>query len=112
MAIARTATVRVWVPALPPIDAAMGISTASITICSIVPWNRPITIEATMAVARFHEQPGEPRLAGNDDRVVKIVLLDAAEPHEIFFGLFVNDVDDVVDRDHADQAIRVVDDGR
>ncbi len=53
MASARTATVMVCVPALPPIEATMGISTASATICSMVASNRLITSEARMAVARL-----------------------------------------------------------
>ena len=35
IASARTDTAMVWVPALPPIEATIGISTASATICSI-----------------------------------------------------------------------------
>ena len=35
----RTVTVMVWVPALPPIEATIGISTASETICSMVASN-------------------------------------------------------------------------
>ena len=53
MASARTATVTVWVPALPPIEATIGISTASATIFSMAPSNWPITKEASTAVARF-----------------------------------------------------------
>ena len=39
VASARTATVMVWVPALPPMLATIGISTASATIFSIAPSN-------------------------------------------------------------------------
>ena len=39
VASARTATVMVWVPALPPMLATIGISTASATIFSIDPSN-------------------------------------------------------------------------
>ena len=53
IAKARTATARVCVPAFPPMDATMGISTASATTSWIVPWNREITIEARTAVARL-----------------------------------------------------------
>ena len=53
IASARTATVTVCVPALPPIDATIGISTASATIFSIAPSNWPITSEAITAVNRF-----------------------------------------------------------
>ena len=37
VAMARTATVRVWVPALPPMEAAIGLSTASAANFSIEP---------------------------------------------------------------------------
>ena len=43
VASARTATVMVCVPALPPMEATIGMSTASATICSMVASNRLIT---------------------------------------------------------------------
>ena len=52
-ASARTATVTVCVPALPPIEATIGISTASATRRSMVASNNPITAEATIAVTRL-----------------------------------------------------------
>ena len=45
--------VRVWLPAMPPMLATTGISTASATSSRIVPSKRPITHAATNAVARF-----------------------------------------------------------
>ena len=45
--------VRDWVPAFPPIEAAIGISTARMTICSIVASNIQITTEARIAVTRL-----------------------------------------------------------
>ena len=45
--------VSVWLPAMPPMLATMGISTASATICSSVPWKRPITHAARKAVSRL-----------------------------------------------------------
>ena len=53
MASARTATVMVCVPALPPIEATMGMRMASATICSSVASNREITQEASTAVRRL-----------------------------------------------------------
>ena len=53
IASARTVTVMVWLPALPPIEATIGISTASATICSMVASNRPITEAASSAVNRL-----------------------------------------------------------
>ena len=46
-------TAIVWVPALPPIEATIGISTASATSCSIAAPKLAITSEATNAVPRF-----------------------------------------------------------
>ena len=53
VASARTVTVMVWVPALPPIEATIGINTAKATICSIVASNRAIIMDANMAVAKL-----------------------------------------------------------
>ena len=52
-ASARTATARVCVPALPPIEAVIGIKTASATIFCSVSSNSPITAEAMNAVTRL-----------------------------------------------------------
>ena len=43
----------VWVPALPPIEATIGMRMASATICSIVASNSEITQEASTAVSRL-----------------------------------------------------------
>ena len=43
-AIARTATVKVWVPALAPIEATIGIKIAKATTFSIAASNKPITV--------------------------------------------------------------------
>ena len=53
VASARTVTVSDWVPALPPMEATIGMSTASATICSMEASNRPMTREARTAVARL-----------------------------------------------------------
>jgi hypothetical protein len=53
VAIARTVTASVWVPALPPTPATIGISVASATMRSIVPSNAAMIDEATSAVNRF-----------------------------------------------------------
>ena len=53
VANARTATVSACVPALPPIDATIGMRTARATICSIVASKNEITTEANIAVSRF-----------------------------------------------------------
>ena len=53
VARARTVMVSVWVPAFPPIEATMGMSTARATICSMVASNILITSEAKAAVTRL-----------------------------------------------------------
>ena len=53
VANARTATVSVCVPAFPPIDAQIGISTASATTLAMASSKRPITAEARREVPRF-----------------------------------------------------------
>jgi hypothetical protein len=58
VASARTATVSDWVPALPPIEATIGISTASATTCAIASSNCAITSEARIAVIRFTKSQG------------------------------------------------------
>ena len=40
-------------PAFPPIEATIGINTASATTFSIEAWKKPITIEAITAVSKF-----------------------------------------------------------
>jgi hypothetical protein len=53
VASARTVTASVCVPALPPIPATIGISTARVTSWAITLSKRQITNEATEAVTRF-----------------------------------------------------------
>ena len=49
----RIEMVRVWLPAIPPMLATMGMSTARATNCLMVSSKRPITHEARRAVSRF-----------------------------------------------------------
>ena len=49
----RITSVNTWLPAMPPILATIGISTASATTCSMVLSNKPITAEAIKAVIKF-----------------------------------------------------------
>ena len=112
VASARTATVMVCVPALPPIDATIGISTASATMCSMVASNCLITIEARIAVQQIDEQPPE---AGRHDlahAVGDALVADAGQPPQVLVGLLLDHLHHVVDRDDADQALVGVDDRR
>ncbi len=53
VAIARTVTAMVCVPALPPMLATIGISTARATSCSIAAPNMAMMSDATNAVPRL-----------------------------------------------------------
>ena len=53
VAIALTVTAKVCIPALPPIEATIGIKKAKATICSIVAPNLLITHVANKAVNKF-----------------------------------------------------------
>ena len=59
VAMARTAMVRLWVPALPPIEAMIGIKTASATNCEMVASNCAMTMDATTAVKRLTASQGK-----------------------------------------------------
>ena len=62
VASARTVTVSACVPALPPIDATIGISTASATKARMVSVNCEITVAARIAAQRFTaSQTNRPR---------------------------------------------------
>ena len=72
VAIARTATVRLWVPAFPPIEATIGIKTASATKSLITPSNWAITRLARTAVTRFTASHGKRRLVVLITRSVRL----------------------------------------
>ena len=59
VASARTVTVSPWVPALPPIEATIGISTASATKARMVSVNCAITVAARIAAPRFTASHGQ-----------------------------------------------------
>ena len=110
VASARTATVMVCVAALPPWLATIGASTASATIFCNSPSNRPSTEEARNAVARLTSSQLKRLLAMvQTESDSSSSRLHAAERLDVLFGLLLDHVDDVVERDHADHAIVVVD---
>ena len=110
VASARTVTAIVWVAALPPIEATIGMSTASATICSIEASKSWMTPEARIAVPRLiaSQRNGSAR---SGRRFADAFVADAGEAPEVFVGLFLDDLDDVVDGDDADQPLVGVDDG-
>ena len=93
--------------------ATIGISTASATICSIVPSNWPTTLDARNAVPRLMpSQTMRRRNARGTGREQVFVLVEAGGAQRLVLGLLADDVDDVVDGDAAEQDVVVVDDRR
>ena len=89
----------VWLPAMPPMLATIGISTASATTFSIVASNRPTTFAARNAVARLIAEPDRatPRAREHAGEHV-LVLVEAGHAHDRVIGFLADDVDHVVDR--------------
>ena len=61
--------------------------------------------------AEIDQQPRHARARRRKDRVGQFFVADAAHAHQIFLGLLLDDVDHVVDGEHADQPLVLVDDG-
>ena len=74
VASARTATVMVCVPALPPMLATIGISTASATILAIEPSNWRITQDASSAVPRLASSQGKRLASDGPDRIRQLLV--------------------------------------
>ena len=109
VASARTVTVMVWVPALPPMLATIGISTASATIFAIEPSKWLMTQAETSAVSRLASSHGKRLLAMvQTESDSSSSPLHAAERLDVLLRLLLDDVDDVVEGDDADQAVVVV----
>ena len=105
VASARTATVMVWVPALPPMEATIGISTASATMCSMVASNCLMTAEARMAVTRLINS--HQKRAGTIWRTLSVMRSSPmpAEAAQVLVGLLLDHLHHVVDGNDADQAL-------
>ena len=110
--MARTATASACVPALPPIEATIGIRIASATSWLIEPSNVLITAEATTAVPRFTSSHGARARTERKTLSVCAASLTPASLQQVFLAFFADDVDDVVDGDHAGEAPGFVDDRR
>ena len=62
--------------------------------------------------AEIHHQPGQPAADGRADRLVDVALgARAGEEQSILARFLLDDVDDVVDGDHADQPPALIDHG-
>ena len=111
VASARTATVMVCVPAFPPMLATIGISTASATILASASSKLLITQEASSAVSRFANSQGKRPLAMRQTEFGQLFLAaDTAERADVLLGLLLDDIDDVVEGDHPDEPVVLVDD--
>ena len=64
-----------------------------------------------MAVARLTSSHGKRERGDVHDVVRQFFVADAGEPLDVLFGLLLDDVDDVVDGQDADQPLVLVDDG-
>ena len=111
VASARTVTVMVCDPALPPMPATIGISTASATICSIVRVEQADHRGRQKRRQEIDQQPGHARARSRENGVGQLFVADAAHAQQILLGLLLDDVDHVVDGQHADQPLVLVDDG-
>ena len=106
VASARTATVMVWVAALPPWLATIGASTASATIFSQLALEQAEHGGRQEGGGEIDQQPVEAARGDGPDVVGQFFVAgDAAERLEVLVGLFLDDVDDVVDGDDADQPV-------
>ncbi len=109
VASARTVTASVCVPALPPMPATIGISTASTAYLPISLWKRLTTRRRDDRGAEVDDQPEQPAAHGHLDRLVDVALARAGQQQDVLARFFLDDVDDVVDGDHADQPACIVD---
>ena len=108
----RTITASVCVAALPPMPATTGMNIASATTSTMVSENNPTTDAAKNAVPRFtssHGRRRRKRLARRGEDAV--VDRHAGQAEDVLGRLVLDDVDDVVDRDDADELVLGVDNG-
>ena len=108
----RMISVTVCVPAMPPIDATMGMRAASAATFSMVPSKRLTTAAARNAVDQVDAQPHQSAARrGDDAREHVFFVAQAGRGHDFVRGFLADDVDDVVDRDTAQQLAGGIDDG-
>ena len=110
-AMPRTITVSVCVAALPPMPATTGMNTASTGTILDRPSNSATTDAARKAVTRFTSSHGT-RLRSDSTarREHAVVAGDAGQAVDVLGRLVLDDVDDVVDGDDADELVLFVDD--
>ena len=110
-AMPRTITVSVWVAALPPMLATTVMSAASAMICSTRRLELSHHERRQGGRDQVHPEPRQP-LAPCLPRRREHVLVggNARQTQDVLGGLVLDDVDDVVHGDDADQLVLVVDD--
>src|SRR3546814_12923024 len=74
-------------------------------------WSSDVCSSDLERGAEVGDQPAHARAVGFADRLVDVAVAGARQAQYVLGRLFLNDVDDVVDRDHADETPRLVDDG-
>ena len=112
VAIARTVTVSACVPAFPPIDATIGISTASATKARMVSVNCEITVAARIAVQRLiASHTNRPRAISKTPSDSSSSPTPARQP-DVLLRLLLQRLHGVVDGDDPDQPPVRVDDRR
>ena len=109
VASARTVTVSVCVPALPPRPATIGNSMARMAIRSIVIFEQADHGGGEEGGDEIDEQPRASEPHDRKHALGNLLVADAGEALDVLVRLLLDDVDDVVDGDHADQAARLVD---
>src|SRR5260370_19334132 len=90
-----------------PMEATIGMNTARRASSRIEFSKRPITEAARMAVARLIRS--HTRRFGNTTRAGSRTVSSPAAPPRRWMSSVADDVDDVVDRDHPQQAMATVD---
>ena len=103
VASARTVTVSACVPALPPIEATIGIRTASATKARMVSVNCEITVAARIAVQRLTaSHTKRPRAISKTPSLSSSSPTPAEQP-DVLLGLLLQRLHGVVDGDDPDQ---------
>ena len=98
---------------MPPMLATIGISTATATTCAMTRFEIADHPRGEERGQQIDAEPDRaPLRRARHRREQILVLVEAGGAHRAVLGLLADDVDDVVDRDAAEQHVVVVDDRR
>src|SRR5262249_27731914 len=112
-AIARIITVAVCVAPFPPTPAMTGMKVTRAMISCRVPSNRPTTEAAKVAVIKFNMVHGSRIFhRARDRREDTILLRQPGHLVHVFGGFFVDNVDNVVNRNNSLQSSCFIDNGQ